>query len=87
MGEEEESGEQSRVEGRASRGLIHGGASVSLVEAGCERHKGVKKEAGDVIRDQSFRGLCVLAKSLYSECIGEFLEGSSSRFNMISSAY
>ena len=87
MGDKEESGEQSRVEGRASRGLIHGGASVSLVEAGCERHEGVKEEAGGVIRDQSFQGLCVLAKSPYSECVGEFLEGSSSRVNMISSAY
>ena len=62
MGEEEEGGEQNRVEGRGSRGLIHGGASVSLVEVGCERHEGVKKEAGDVIRDQSLWGLCVLAK-------------------------
>lgn len=42
---------QSRTEGRSSRGLRWGGASVSLAEGGCRRHEGGKDEAGDTIRD------------------------------------
>lgn len=88
MGEEEESGDQSHAEGRSSRGLICGGASVSLAEVGCGRYEGVKNETGDIIRDQSLWGLMRLSKEgiLYPVLVSS-RKIFKQEVNMISSAY
>lgn len=77
MGEDKGSGEQSRKEGRSSRGQRCRGTSISLARVGYGRHAGMKDEAGNITRDQSLRGFRCLSKegSLYPECTGEFQKG------------